>query len=104
MTFKYFLIALLVSLPLGNLYAEVIQVPLGQQASELKTLKRPTLGMTKNQVETEFGKPASWSDPKGEPPISKWEYGQFVVYFESEYVIHAVLKHTPKPEETVNTQ
>jgi hypothetical protein len=30
----------------------------------------------------------------GEPPISRWVYPQFVVYFEGSYVIHAVARRS----------
>ena len=76
-------------------YAETVYVPLGQQAAEKQSIPRPQLGMTKNQVEEQFGKPRDWRDAVGEPPISSWVYDGFTVYFEYEHVIHSVLTHTP---------
>ncbi len=53
---------------------------------------RPVRGTTQAQVEAKFGSPASKIAAVGEPPISRWEYPQFTVYFEYDRVIHAVLK------------
>ena len=53
---------------------------------------RPTRGMTESRVEEKFGSPVSKVAPVGEPPISRWEYPQFIVYFEYDRVIHAVAK------------
>lgn len=54
---------------------------------------RPVKGMKMNQVEAEFGKPAEIHPAVGEPPITRWAYDKFTVYFEREYVIHAVVHH-----------
>ena len=53
---------------------------------------RPTRGMTAERVESEFGTPSSRIAPVGDPPISRWEYPGYVVYFEYDRVIHAVDK------------
>jgi len=53
---------------------------------------RPTRGMTESRVEERFGSPVSKVAPVGEPPISRWEYPGFIVYFEYDRVIHTVAK------------
>jgi hypothetical protein len=53
---------------------------------------RPTRGTTQAQVESKFGSPVSKIAAVGDPPISRWEYQDFTVYFEYDRVIHAVLK------------
>lgn len=53
---------------------------------------RPTRGMTMQKVQAEWGRPTMRRAPVGEPPIARWEYPEFVVYFEHNRVIHAVLK------------
>ena len=57
---------------------------------------RPTRGMTATSVESKFGSPQSKVAPVGDPPISRWEYQNFVVFFEYDRVIHAVVKRTPQ--------
>jgi hypothetical protein len=54
---------------------------------------RPTRGMTAASVEAKFGEPESRKAAVGNPPISSWEYKDFVVFFEYDRVIHAVVKH-----------
>jgi len=53
---------------------------------------RPTRGMTAASVESRFGAPQAKVAPVGDPPISRWEYKDFVVFFEYDRVIHAVVK------------
>ncbi len=52
----------------------------------------PTRGMTMKQVESQFGQPGDRRAPVGDPPITRWEYQGFIVYFEYRHVIHAVEK------------
>jgi len=67
------------------------------QADELRTPRvtspshdRPTRGMSMEKVEATFGAPTNRAAPVGEPPITRWEYPGFTVYFEHQYVIHTV--------------
>ena len=53
---------------------------------------RPTRGMTAASVEAKFGAPEAKVAAVGDPPISRWEYRDFVVFFEYDRVIHAVKK------------
>jgi hypothetical protein len=53
---------------------------------------RPTRGMTQASVESRYGSPVAVKAAVGEPPITRWEYPNFVVFFEYDKVIHAVLK------------
>jgi len=51
-----------------------------------------TRGETTANVEAKFGAPTAKQAAIGEPPISRWEYKEFVVFFEYDRVIHAVVK------------
>lgn len=88
-----------VSMHLSVAYAEVIHIPVGEQAPENQNLPRPTRGMSEDAVLDSFGEPLSMGAPVGQPPISKWLYENFTVYFESGVVIHSVLTHKPKHPE-----
>ena len=60
----------------------------------LKTIEgvlRPTRGMTMAQVEAKFGEAAEKRAAIGEPPISRWRYADFDVFFEHNLVIHSVV-------------
>jgi len=60
------------------------------QPTEVVTTTLPGKGMTKDSVEERFGSPVEKIEAVGEPPISRWLYGRFTVYFEYDHVIHAV--------------
>ena len=53
---------------------------------------KPTRGMTQDAVEASFGAPSDTLESVGNPPITRWEYANFVVFFEYDRVIHAVSK------------
>lgn len=72
--------------------AEDIKIPIGTQTPETKQIVRPVTGATKAQVKSLFGVPIEENAPKGNPPISNWEYAEFTVYFENNHVIHSVVK------------
>jgi hypothetical protein len=62
----------------------------GVQIAEATRTERPARGVSKAQVEQRYGQPTRMVAAIGEPPISRWEYPGFVVYFEFDHVIHAV--------------
>ena len=76
--------------------AEEIRIPIGQQAGDESRVQVPDKGMTKERVKATFGEPIETSEPKGNPPISRWNYNDFVVYFEYDHVIHSVRVFKPK--------
>lgn len=91
---KRFLIGITLSIYAGSLLvqAEDIKIPVGEQTPELQQIFRPATGATKTQVKDQFGEPAQETAAKGKPPITSWEYADFIVYFEYEHVIYSVLK------------
>jgi hypothetical protein len=62
----------------------------GVELSQTTRTERPARGETKARVEQRFGQPTLMVAAIGDPPISRWEYPGFVVYFEHDHVIHAV--------------
>ena len=81
------LLALLLA-AMGTASAETLKMDGASAAND----GRPTRGMTQAGVESKFGSPSAVKAPVGEPPITRWEYSNFVVFFEHDRVIHAVLK------------
>lgn len=73
--------------------AETIAVENGIAVKE-SDVATPARGMTMDQVSTKFGAPVSKTPPVGQPPISRWEYPGFVVYFERDHVIHSVVANS----------
>jgi hypothetical protein len=53
---------------------------------------RPARGTTMERVEATYGAPSGRRAAVGEPPITRWEYPEFIVYFEHRLVLHAVAR------------
>lgn len=53
--------------------------------------ERPTRGSAMSSVEARFGAPLTRHAAVGDPPITRWDYAQFSVFFEYDKVLHAVL-------------
>jgi hypothetical protein len=73
--------------------AETIAIDNGIAVKESDVAK-PARGMTMDQVATKFGTPVTKVPAVGKPPISRWEYPGFVVFFESDHVIHSVVANS----------
>lgn len=77
-------------------HADVVKIPVGQQAAQEQVGAKPRNGMDKAEVAQRFGEPRDRRGPVGDPPISVWDYGEYVVYFEQDTVLHTVAKHQPQ--------
>ncbi|ETN91830.1 hypothetical protein U062_02362 [Gammaproteobacteria bacterium MOLA455] len=82
----------------SSLVAEQITLPIGEQTRQSELLL-PARGMHKNTVLEDFGDPQEMTSAVGEPPISQWRYDGYVVYFEGNWVIQAVVKHPTQDDE-----
>lgn len=58
------------------------------------TIPHPHRSQTMRQVEGHFGAPERRYPAVGHPPITRWDYPDFSVYFEYNRVVHAVV-HAP---------
>lgn len=65
-----------------------------EPANAYEGIPRPRRGMTMQRVEEVFGRPKKATHPVGRPPIVRWTYPTFVVFFESDLVIDIVV---PRP-------
>lgn len=61
-------------------------------AAQIETAGKPTRGMSQQQVRSAYGSPDTEVAAVGEPPISRWNYAGFIVFFEYDRVIHSVSK------------
>lgn len=61
-------------------------------AASAASVQTPSRGATMSKVESQFGAPTQRAGAVGQPPITRWDYPGFVVYFEHERVIHAVVR------------
>ncbi len=53
---------------------------------------RPKSGTSMTAVESTYGEPTQRHAAVGQPPITRWDYPGFSVYFENNLVIHAVAR------------
>jgi hypothetical protein len=84
-----FLMLLLFAMTNGAAMAETIVVDDQVKVRE-SNVERPGRGMTMSAVESRFGAPANKHATVGQPPITRWDYPGFAVFFEKDRVIHAV--------------
>jgi outer membrane protein assembly factor BamE (lipoprotein component of BamABCDE complex) len=74
----------------GAVSAETIVMGDGIAVRE-SAVAHPDRGMSMSSVEAKFGQPANRHNAVGQPPITRWDYPGFSVYFEHQFVIHAVV-------------
>jgi hypothetical protein len=68
--------------------AETLSTATGDPAA---AATRPDRGSSMATVQSRYGEPTNRHSAVGEPPITRWDYPQFAVYFEHDRVLHAVL-------------
>jgi hypothetical protein len=83
---------MLFSLLTGAARADTLLID-GIEADAQSAAQRPKAGTTMTAVESTYGEPAQRHAAVGEPPITRWDYPGFSVYFEGDRVIHAVVRH-----------
>ncbi len=71
--------------------AELILVD-GQVALRQAEVPTPSRGMTMRGVEERFGAPETRAAAVGQPPITRWDYPAFSVFFENDRVLHTVVR------------
>jgi len=69
----------------------------GARASSPGGPQRPGRGMKMDEVLQRFGEPRQRLPAVGEPPITRWIYDGYTVYFEHEYTITSVLSRLGRP-------
>ena len=71
--------------------AEVLLVASIQSAPAVNT---PHNGNSMSQVRAQFGDPLTEVPAVGDPPISRWDYDGFSVFFEYDLALHSVVHQT----------
>ena len=93
--------ALCAAAPLAR--ADVLLIERSRAAQEMDLPRR---GESMESVERRFGAPSQRRAPvggssKAQPPITRWDYPNFSVYFEYSHVVDAVLRQSNALEEGV---
>lgn len=61
------------------------------EVRQVEKMDLPKNGQSKSDIEGKFGAPAKRHQPVGDPPISRWDYESYSVYFEHDLVLFSVL-------------
>ncbi|TDQ40263.1 phosphodiesterase [Thiopseudomonas denitrificans] len=72
--------------------ADTLKIPLGQQSGQTAA-GLPQRGQSQTSVLRAHGEPARRHASVGQPPITRWDYPGFSVYFEYDHVINSVRQH-----------
>ena len=75
----------------GSALAETVVVNNDQIEVLPSQVDRPKRGTTMDEVEKHFGAPVNRHPTVGAPPITRWDYSGFSVFFEKDRVIDAVV-------------
>jgi hypothetical protein len=73
-------------------HADTLDMSAAEAEAMFEAPGKPTRGMSQQRVEASYGTPEARVAAVGDPPISSWEYADFIVYFEYDKVIHSVSK------------
>jgi hypothetical protein len=68
-----------------------LEVDDGKVAVMPSTTPQPARGALMKTVEKQFGAPAEKHPTVGKPPITRWDYPNFSVFFEGDRVIDSVV-------------
>lgn len=91
------LLSLVLLLPLAA-QADTLTIPIGQQGADLTEV--PQKGQSKRSVLERFGLADEEHPTVGKPPITRWDYREFSVYFEYDHVIDSVRHLQPRTTAT----
>nr|WP_288499743.1 phosphodiesterase [uncultured Pseudomonas sp.] len=91
------LLSLVLLLPLAA-QADTLTIPIGQQGADLTEV--PQKGQSKRSVLERFGLADEEHPAVGKPPITRWDYREFSVYFEYDHVIDSVRYLQPRTTAT----
>jgi hypothetical protein len=73
----------------GTVLADTLLIE-NVDAAQQTTTERPKRGSSMASVEARFGPPTTRFSAVGKPPITRWDYANFAVYFEYDHVLHSV--------------
>ncbi len=91
---------LLTGIGMGSASADVLLIDRVEQS---QAHSQPARGSSMDTVRAHFGDPQAAGAAVGEPPITRWVYPEFTVYFEYDKVINTVVHRAtahelgPKP-------
>lgn len=61
------------------------------EVRQVDKMDLPKNGQSKADIEKKYGAPVKRHQAVGDPPISRWDYDSYSVYFEYDLVLYSVL-------------
>ncbi len=89
----WLILAIIVSAPVAVADVLLIDTIAQEPVNSNEGVPRPAKGMSMSNVKERYGEPMNEIPRVGDPPISRWVYDQYTVYFEHNLVIHSVMNH-----------
>jgi hypothetical protein len=62
-----------------------------EEVRQVERMDLPHNGQTMQAIESRYGEPGTRHAAVGEPPITRWDYQDYSVYFEYDRVLFSVL-------------
>jgi len=81
-------LALVLAFTIQSVAADVLLI---EEVRQSERMQLPVNGQSKADTEKKFGTPVNKHPAVGDPPISRWEYDSYSVYFEYDLVLFTVL-------------
>ena len=81
-------LAIVMTLAVAPAIADVLLI---EEVRQSERMELPDNGITKSDVRARFGEPSDTHSPVGDPPITRWDYDGWSVYFEYDRVLFTVL-------------
>ena len=81
-------LALMLVFSTGLAQADVLLI---EEVRQSERMNLPVNGISRDEVQARFGEPVSRLAAVGDPPITRWNYASWSVYFEYELVLFTVL-------------
>ncbi|HYQ71871.1 MAG TPA: hypothetical protein VET88_08080 [Gammaproteobacteria bacterium] len=89
-------LVLVLSLALSGASPVFADVLLMEGIQSAPAVDAPRNGITMAQVRQQYGAPVTEHPAVGEPPITRWDYQSYSVFFEHDLVLHSVIHHQAK--------
>jgi hypothetical protein len=72
----------------GAVFADVLIL---DEVRQVARMDLPENGWSMSSIESRYGEPDQKHQAVGDPPITRWDYDHYSVYFEHELVLFSVL-------------
>jgi len=82
-------LVIMLALAIQPIAADVLLI---DEVRQSERMHLPVNGQTEADVQAQFGAPVKRHAAVGEPPITRWDYDKYSVYFEYDLVLFSVLQ------------